>query len=828
MTVPDACDLCGLSVRYRQVRMETTDNTFKFCCNGCRQVFQMLASACGTYDPARFRETELFKKCQQLGIIPCSENDLKVQAQIHLPYPSAVVTGTASSQKQSDPQGDALDLILRIDGMWCPACAWVIEASLKKLPGVVHTSCNFSTDRLQCRYDPIRTSSGKITEIIEGLGYRAFAPEQPDETAEKKRELIRFTISASFTMNIMMFSFALYSGFFTSLSDKTIGKLAWPAFAMTTIVLFYGGKSIFQKAARGVVFPALGMETLIAAGSLCAYLYSIYRLFQGSAHVYFDTASMLITLTLLGKMLDSRAKDRVQSQLGNFFALMPRKVKICTEKYPEGRYVSIDHLKQNDTFLVEQGETVAADGMILSGRGTVDESSLTGEATPVKKNPGDRIKSGVTVLHGWFRVEAQGVGEASLLGQMIRIIDKALAEQTELEEKTDRILQWFVPGIFVVASATGVVWLLLTRSAEIGMLRAVTVLVISCPCALAIAIPLTRAAGISIAGKQGILVRNFSAFERVENVNAVVFDKTGTMTKGNWALQEIIPLTPFQRNEVLSAAACLEQHSDHYISTEIRRYAEKQGVVIPVMKRIEKVVVHDNGISGQLNHQTIKIGSRDFLASEITSADLSGITLLEAETSLVFMSLGGRLCAVFVFGDQLRENAAKTVAYLRSRGFFTALVSGDGKRITQKIGERIGVHQALGGQLPKEKADFIKHLQQKSHRVVMVGDGINDAAALAQAELAVAVYCRSHLDNEVADLTLIRSDPYQMIDFLHLAKQVNRKVQQNLICAVIYNLISIPVAVSGFLTPLIAVSAMFMSSLTVIGNTLWLIKRFTP
>jgi heavy metal translocating P-type ATPase len=831
----DACDLCGLPLRFQQVTLEAPETAYRFCCTGCKHVFQILVAASDATDPGQFKETELFLKCREMGVIPRSEEDLKPEAQKKRSLPQNLSPEAPHEGKQQVTMTDGLDLIFKINGMWCPACAWIIEASLVKIPGVINASCNFSTDRLRCSYHPGVISPVKITDTIGKLGYHATIPEESQDTAEKKIEFIRFAISAFLTMNIMMLSFALYSGFFTSLSPDTVSKLSWPSFVMATVVVFYGGKKIFQRAIMGVVSVAFSMETLIGAGSLSAYLYSVFHIFSGSIHLYFDTASMLITLTLLGKTLERHAKDRVQSDLGSFFALRPTKVKICTAQYPEGRYVSVKHLQKNDIFCVDEGEMVPADGLITNGTGFVDESSLTGEATPIKKISGDRLKSGTNVTHGGFKVKAEGVGEESTLGQMIQILEKALGAKTPLEGKTDRILHWFVPAIFVTAIGTGIVWFLLSGSVEISMLRAVTVMVISCPCALGVAIPLARVAGISVTSKQGVLVRNFSSFEQAEKVNAFVFDKTGTITIGQWALQKIILMRHYSENEVLSFAAALERDSEHYIAAEIRRNAKDRNIGATATEYIEHIAHHENGISGKINNQPIKIGSRDYLAEEIRSSDLSKLNPSDlnpsdlnpfgAENSTVFMSIGKRLCAVFIFGDQIRDNACETVAYLRSRGFFTALVSGDGKTTTQHMGEKIRIQQAMGGQLPHDKANLIKNLQQKGHRVVMVGDGINDAPALAQADLAMAVHSGSHLGKEVADITLMRSDPSQVIDFLVLSRQVNRKVQQNLLCALFYNVVSIPIAMIGLLSPLIAVSAMLMSSLSVIGNTLLLVRN---
>jgi heavy metal translocating P-type ATPase len=788
----------------------------------------MLMEAHDHRDPSSFRESELFKKCREIGIIPRSETDLTNSAT----QPTTVVSLQAWDNVQEQngaPNGisrpGTLNLSLLVQDMWCPACAWVIEETLKRMPGVAEAACNFSTDRIRCTFDPFVASPSVISEAIENLGYRVSSPGEDRVSDHRRREFIRFAVSAFLTMNVMMLSFALYSGFFTELSADAIRKLSWPIFAMATIVLSYGGRRVYQRVWAGAASPGSGMESLIAAGSLSAYGYSTFNLLSGNIHLYYDTASMLITLFLLGKTLERRAKDRIQEDLGDFFSLEPAKVRICTDLFPDGRYVSARQLEPEDIFRSDENEVVPADGVIVAGEGSVDESSLTGEALPVSRKPGQRLRSGVRVVQGTFNVRAEKVGKESTLGQMLEIMEKALGTRTRLEGKTDRYLRWFVPGILLLAAGTGAFCLLQGLSTEHAVLRAVTVMVISCPCALGLAIPLARVAGISLARKAGILSRDFSAFEKSLHVDTFVFDKTGTMTTGLWSLLEVHPFEPLTRAQALSLAASLEKESEHHIAEEIRRRAQEQG--IPNID-VRKIRTFENGLSGKTGHSHVRIGSGAFLSKELDQSDSPFLPDLYAKhtaRSLVFMGLDGRLCAVFVFGDQVKKGAAETVRLLENQGHRTLLVSGDGEEATKAIGQKIGIASSHGRMLPLDKVDLVKKLQREGHGVAMVGDGINDAPALAQADLAVAVYSGSHLADEAADITLMRGDPRQLLDFLGLAKTVNGKIQQNLLCSFLYNLISIPLAMSGLLTPLVAVSAMLLSSLSVIGNTILLIKR---
>ncbi|MEA3230796.1 MAG: cation-translocating P-type ATPase, partial [Thermodesulfobacteriota bacterium] len=798
-----------------------------FCCQGCKQVFRILMEATDSVDPADFQTTELFKKCQAMGIIPRSESDLAKKDRDSV-SPTAEASRFTRTPVETDPHSTSgpnrLPLYLNVSGMWCPACAWVIEETMKKDAGVFSAACYFSTDRVRCEYDPVRTSPEKIATTIRQLGYGVEPDDDDSASAWKRKEFLRFAISAFLTLNIMMLSFALYSGFFTELSKNEIRMISWPIFIMASIVFFYGGIKIHQRALSSFTTATFGMETLISVGSSITYLYSTYNFTMGSLHLYFDTAAMLITLVLLGKTLETKAKNEVLKDLDSFFSLKPKKVEIWSESDSQGRYVSIKQLGRGDLFRVEADEIVAADGIVMEGTGVLDESALTGEARPVVKKPGDMIRSGSSVIKGDLKVKARRIGEESILGQMISIMENSLERRTPLEGKTDRILQWFVPGVILLAFCAGIICLLSGISIEDAVIRSVTVLVISCPCALGIAIPLARIAGITVSARNGMLIRDFSCFERTDRLSDFVFDKTGTITHGQWELIRIVIHEPFSKEGLLALAAGLEKDSDHYIALAIQRYVKAQRIS---PENVQNITVCDNGVTGNFDRKKIKIGSWDFLRP-VFSTDNGNQAFIDASddenTSRVYMGIDDAPAAVFEFGDRVKDGAAETIKALHIMGYATALISGDGDRTTRLIGRNIGIGKSLGGMLPTAKAEFVRDLKKNGHVVAMVGDGINDAPALAQSDLALAVHGGHLLGKEVADVSLMRGDPRQVLDFLELAKKVNRKIQQNFIGAFLYNIISIPIAMSGLLTPLVAVSAMLLSSLSVIGNTLLLIK----
>jgi len=811
------CDLCGLPVKHGKVTAVFDKTPYCFCCLGCRQVFAILLEAADAPGPEGFRQTELFRQCRAAGIIPASEADLASRAD----------DGGGDRRPPAAAPADVLGLELRVNNMWCPACAWLIEKTLEKNPGIIFAACNFSTDRLHVRYDPVATSPEQIVRATAAIGYRAEIPTPSSNEHQRKRQLLRLAVAAFLTVNVMMLSWALYAGFFTALTADTIHKLSWPVFVMATVVLAYGGGEMLRKAWSGLTHAAFSMETLVIIGAVSAYLYSTVNLLGGSLHLYYDTACMLITLVLLGKTLEQGAKTRVLQGLEYFFSLQPTKVKVLSGQYPRGRWTAIEQLAAGDMFRVEENEIVPADGRIVDGAGAVDESSLTGEPRPVTCGPGDRLRSGSRVTRGAFTVRAQKTAADSTLGQMTAVIQKSLLSKTGLEGKTDIILQWFVPAVVTLAAAVALICRLTGIPTGQSMLRAVTVLVISCPCALGIAIPLARAAGISIAGKKGILVRNFAAFEQARRIDVVVFDKTGTVTEGKWELLEIIPAPPWTADQALALAAGLEKDCEHFLAREILRRAQQRSLPpVPV----EGLQVHENGRAGKAGGRKVKIGSAEFVAPEFERMDVLPAQRpagRQNRHSRVYLAVGGQPAAVFVFGDRLQADARATVEALKTRGYRLALVSGDGSDSTRAVGAQIGIAESRGGCLPQQKSTFVKNLQHRGLQVAMLGDGINDAPALAQADLSIAVHGSGPLGKEAADISLMRGRPGQLIDFLELAEQVNRKIQQNLVFSFLYNAISIPIAAAGLLNPLVAVSAMLLSSLSVTGNTLLLVRKNT-
>ncbi len=483
-------------------------------------------------------------------------------------------------------------------------------------------------------------------------------------------------------------------------------------------------------------------------------------------------------------------------------------------------------MSKGDTFLAEQGGILAADGIVTQGHAVIDESSITGEAKPVSANLNDKVKSGTRLISGAIQVKALGVGQDSILGRMLAIMENSLSGKTVQTQRFENLLKYFVPGVMGLSILVFFFWLINGLAPYEAFDRGISVLVISCPCALGIAIPLALVAGVSAAGKKGILVRDFEAFERVEGLDTLVFDKTGTLTTGKLEVLGMDTTPEFPENKAWQMVYAMEQGSDHYIAQAIQTHGK--ALNLPPLE-LEDLQVYSNGIRCRFDNETYCLGSRAFVQKQ-NSPGPSFVPPARPGTQIlptVFLSREDTIVAAVHLGDSVKSGIKSLVVDLGQRGFKIFLISGDAEKPVLAVGSfvQIPAECTQGGLLPHEKADFIKSLKQAGKKIAMVGDGVNDAPAMAQSDLAIAVHSGLNPGEGVAAITLMQETPVQLLEFVTLAQRVNRKVRQNLVFALVYNLISIPVAASGLLNPMIAATAMLLSSLSVTFNTLLLVKK---
>lgn len=786
-----------------------------FCCLGCFHVFEILKEMLGTPDPEAMREHALFRQMQAQGVIPSDESDL---ARVD-PDPMGGPEDPAGVPEV--PVGEQSEArVLKVTGMWCPSCSWVIERSLRKKEGVVGASASFSSDRVKVTYLPRLVGPAEIAGVIRNLGYGI---QETDTEHGRERalrtELVRLGVGIFLTVNVMMISFGLYQGFLTELSDAGVRMMGVPIFLMSTVVVFYCGFPVLERAIKAARAGGFVMETLISLGALSAYGLSVYQLFRGSLNMYFDTASMLITLILLGKYLEARIRYRAIQGVEEIYELLPGKARVETDAGE--RYASIEAVASGDVLRTLEQEQIPVDGVILSGEGRVDESKLTGESRLRTKRAGDTVLGASLLVSGELRIRVTGVGSGSGIGRMITLMEEAMAQKNPAERLTDRIMAVFGPVVMLLALATGAALTAMGTPLEEALVRTITVLVIACPCALGIAIPLARVAAIGRARREGILVVNGDALEMACRLTALVIDKTGTATWGNHKMMVVEGVGEHSAADAVALAAAVEAGSDHPVARAVRRHAASLGA--EPRGAVEAEELAGLGMRGTAEGEEVLVGNEALLVSEgielTRSWKQAAAEGVDRGETVVFVSRAREVCGIIRLGDALRMDMPQAVADLKANGLEVHLVSGDTERATGYVAGLLGVDRFKGGVLPGDKVEWIRRLQRQGHRVGMVGDGANDAAALAVADVGFATGEALTVTKNASDLTILSFSGRRLLAALDLSRLTSRTVITNLFLALVYNLIALPVALAGLVNPVIAASAMLLSSLTVVGNS---------
>ncbi len=793
-----ACHLCGLPVKGTGMQYSTGSGILHFCCHGCQQVFLLLTAASGVL-PEGFRETDLYRACVEAGIVP----------------DASPATNTAPSHSEAGLP--PLEFACEVEGMWCPSCAWLIEEMLRRMSGVLCPKVSFVSDRLNLEYLPHIVSPADIIARIGRLGYRLVTPHEGDAGRERKKEnVLSLAVSAFLTGNIMMASVFFYG--FIDVSPAVLRGFSYPTAVMASFVLFWAGMPVLKRGFTSLWYGSPSMDTLISLGALSAYAYSLARMATGGVHLYFDTAAMLITSILFGRYIEARARQGIRSGLSDLYRISRGKVR--TSGGAREVWLPADMVKPGHSFIVRAGETACLDGRITRGSAAVDESCLTGEAHPRVRHPGDMLRAGSIVCTGEVVLETTAAARESFVGQMIAAIEKALDKKDAYERLAEKVSRIFVPAIFAIAAATGFFVGISGSSPGEAMLRALTVLIISCPCTLGIAIPLAKVRAVALARKAGIIVRDPDALERLPDIDTFFLDKTGTVTEGRFSLRHIS--CSCDGTELLSRLASVEVHSRHFIGQEIVRAAREAGCAIAGAEMF--TTYPGLGVSGNVDGLQVFIGNRILMEREGIAGD--GTRDNEAAAwerignTCVFFAWGGRVRGFLVFGDALREGAAETVKNLEENGIDIRLISGDAAATTAAVAGLLGIKRFTGNALPESKARLIESYRKRGRKVAMIGDGLNDAPALAAADVGCAFGPGADLVQGTADIVFLSGDPRRILEARELSALTKRTIRQNLFFAFFYNTMAIPVAALGILDPFIAVVAMAGSSLAVTGNVL--------
>ena len=723
---------------------------------------------------------------------------------------------------------------LRISGMTCAACSSRIERKLSAAPGVLRASVNLASEKAAVEYDPAVISPSDMIKIVEGLGYGARREEEVEEDRERlerekqaRRLLISFIAGAVLTAPLMLMMILEWAGVHVSLMHNPVFMLA-----LSLPVQVVLGARFYRGAYHALRSGSANMDVLVALGTSAAFLYSVYNGFfepdrmRGMNNLYFEASSMIITLILLGKYLEARAKGRTSEAIKKLMGLQAKTARVIRDG--EEVDIPVGEVVPGDIVSVRPGEKVPVDGEIIEGASAVDESMLTGESIPVEKAVGDTVIGATINKHGAFKMRATKVGRETVLAQIVKMVEEAQGSKAPIQKLADKVAGVFVPAVLGVAVLTFVLWMVIKGEVSDALMSAVAVLVIACPCALGLATPTAIMVGTGKGAEKGILIKGGEYLEAAYKVSAVVLDKTGTITKGEPEVTDILPLGALSEGEVLRLAAGAEKNSEHPLGVAIYEAAKARLGAIPDPERF--AAVPGKGVLAEVGGKVVLVGTHKLMAE--SGVDIARATealeRLESEgKTAMLMAVGMEIAAVIAVADTLKEHSIEAVEELREMGVEVFMITGDNARTAAAIAKQVGIEHVLAEVLPEHKAEEVEKLRKEGYVVAMVGDGINDAPALATADIGMAVGTGTDVAIEAADITLMRGDLRTVAAAIRLSRRTMRKIKQNLFWAFIYNIVGIPIAAFGLLSPIIAGAAMAFSSVSVVTNSLSL-KRFDP
>lgn len=727
---------------------------------------------------------------------------------------------------------------LRFDvfGMTCSACSARVEKTVSALPGVKEASVSLMTNQMTVVFSSPLTADD-IMRAVRDAGYKA---EISDASHNKKRPnttavlFIRFLISLAALIPLMYVSMG-HAMWGWPLPEKFAANalaVAGCELGLSLFVMIVNGK-FFVNGVKGLFHRAPNMDTLVAMGSSISFFYSVALMIAAGVKgtdthllhgLYFESAAMIPALITLGKALESYSKGKTTSAIKGLMALAPSVV--CVLKDGNEETVPLDELKTGDLFITRPGENFAADGVIVSGDCSVNEAAITGESMPVEKTAGSEIISGTVNLNGFVTAKATRVGEDSALGSIVKLVQEASASKAPIAKTADKVSAIFVPTVLIVALITFIVWIAVSKNTEASLTHAISVLVISCPCALGLATPVAIMVGNGKSAKSGILFKTAAALEETGKSNIVVFDKTGTLTKGSPAVTDITPFNGFSENDVLKLAAALEKGSEHPLAAAVLRKAEEIGLTYSPAENFTSLSGH--GVKGIVDDREAVVGNLSLLRNEGADAsdaeDIGKKFALEGKTP-VYLAVDKKIAGIIAISDEIKEDAAEAVEGLKRQGLAVAMLTGDNAYSAEAVAKKCGIDTVFSEVLPEEKDAVVNGLK-KYGRVIMVGDGINDAPALTGADTGIAIGAGTDIAIDSADVVLMRSSVSDVSRAMVLSRRTMTNIRENLFWAFIYNCVCIPVAAGAFsplgitLNPMISAAAMSLSSLSVVLNAL--------
>ncbi|WBE26483.1 heavy metal translocating P-type ATPase [Denitrificimonas caeni] len=798
MATPVSCFHCGLPVltgnAYTAVVLKEERI---FCCPGCQAVAQTIIA--GGLESYYQHRSEPSANPEALpGVLP-DELLLLDREDIQKPF---VSTSDNISQTR-----------LLIEGITCAACGWLIEKHLKQLPGVLEATLNLSNHRLFISWDAEQVALSDLMKTIRHIGYAAH-PWQPDKVSEQmqadnRRALRKLGVAGLLWMQVMMASMATWPEFNLDLSAGMDGLLRWTSLILTTPIVFYCSSEFFTGALRDLRTRHLTMDVSVSLAIAGAYAAGIWSTVTGQGDLYFDAAGMFALFLLSGRYLERRARERTTAATTQLVNLLPAS---CLRLTAEGNSerILLSELQQGDQLLVPPGNLIPADGRILSGQSSVDESLLTGEYLPLTKQPGDTVAAGTLNIEGPLTIDVVALGEATQLSAIVRLLERAQSLKPRLAELADTVAQWFLISVLLIAAIVGLVWWQIDPSRAFWVV--LSLLVATCPCALSLATPTALTTATGSLHKLGLLITKGHVLESFQKVDTVIFDKTGTLTEGKLTLKRILPLAQLNEHDCHQLAAALESHSEHPIA---RAFGRTQLAAHNVSS------APGLGLEGTVQGQQLRIGRPDYVSA---LGDYPAPAMPSAEGQWLLLGDHQQALAWFALDDQLRADAPALLDACRARGWHVLLLSGDSSPMVQHIAQQLQIEDARGGLTPDDKLNVLKDLHSQGRHVLMLGDGVNDVPVLAAADISIAMGSATDLAKTTADAILLSNRLSSLVSALSVAKKTRRVIIENLGWATLYNGLVIPFAAVGWVTPGWAALGMSVSSLLVVLNALRLTR----
>ncbi|MDJ1160049.1 heavy metal translocating P-type ATPase [Chelatococcus sp. SYSU_G07232] len=742
---------------------------------------------------------------------------------------------------------------LAIEGMTCASCVSRVEKALKAVPGVRAASVNLATGRAQVEVLRGSAGPGELVAAVERTGYgarlrEAGVPQADREAAARaaeQRALGRSLVIATiFTLPIFVLEMGshlvpgMHEVLMDGLGDQGLYLLS---FMLATVVQFGPGLRFYQKGVPSLLRGAPDMNSLVVLGTSAAYGYSLVATFapqvlpEGTVNVYYEAAAVIVTLILLGRYLEAKSRGRTSEAIRHLMTLQPKTARV--ERDGRAIEVPLEEVRVGDLVLVRPGERVPVDGDVVEGSSFVDESMITGEPVPVQKGEGTAVVGGTVNKTGSFTLRATKVGADTVLAQIIRMVEAAQGAKLPIQALVDRVTAWFVPAVMAVAAATFVVWLVFGPDPALtfALVNAVAVLIIACPCAMGLATPTSIMVGTGRAAEMGVLFRQGDALQSLRDVGVVALDKTGTLTRGRPELTDFVAAGGFDRSEILALVAAVEARSEHPIAEAIVAAARAEGLTLAAVERFEGVPGH--GAEARVAGRDIAVGADRFMATlGLDVAPFAAVAqrLADEGKTPLYAAVDGRLAAVVAVADAIKPSTPEAIASLHALGLKVAMITGDNRRTAEAIARRLGIDEVMAEVLPEGKVAALKRLRAGGRRVAFVGDGINDAPALAEADVGIAIGTGTDIAIESADVVLMSGDLRNVPNAIALSQSVIRNIRENLFWAFVYNVVLIPLAAGALypawgllLSPIVAAGAMAFSSIFVVGNALRL-RRFRP